>query len=133
MRASVAIIDRHYGNANSELAILGETLNATGSGATLISLSGGSHTLVDCYRQYPGSGYMKTLVDYLISYVRLLKWCLQKTASLVFATVDPISLTEVIVTRLKGAEYRDWKQRGSLFEWPKNRQSIYSRAPRCRQ
>ena len=89
---------------------LGKILSAIDSSVTLISLSGGSHTLVDCYREYLGSGYTKTLVDYLLSYVRFLKWCLQKTASVVFTTLDPISITEVIVTRLKGAEYRDWKQ-----------------------
>ena len=42
--------------------------------------------------------------------VRLLKRCLQKTASVVFGTLDPFSMTEFIVTRLKGAEHRDWMQ-----------------------
>ena len=110
VRVAVAIIDQYYGDANSELAILGMFLSAVGSGASLVSLSGGSHTLVDCYKEYLGSGYTKTLVDYPIFDVRLLKRCLQKTASLVFGTLDPFSMTEFIVTRLKAAEQRDWTQ-----------------------
>ena len=115
VRVTVAIIDRYYGDANSELAILGKILSAVGSGASLVSLVGGSHTLVVCYREYLGSGYTKTLVDYPIFDVRLLKRCLQKTASVVFGTLDPFSMTEFIVTRLKGAEHRDWMQSRQSF------------------
>ena len=105
VRVAVAIIDRYYGDANSELAILGKILSAVGSGASLVSPSGGSHTLVECYREYLGSGYTKTLVDYPIFDVRLLKRCLEKTASVVFGTLDPFSMTEFIVTRLEGPEH----------------------------
>ena len=110
MRVAVAIIDRYYGDANSELAILGKILSAVGSGASLVSLSGGSHTLVECYKENLGSGYTNTLVDYPIFDARLLKRCLQKTASVIFGTLDPFSMTEFIVARLKGAEHRDWMQ-----------------------
>ena len=110
LRVAVAIIDRYYGDANSDLAFLGKILSAVGSGASLVSLSGGSHTLVECYKEYLGSGYTKTLVDYPIFDARLLKRCLQKTASVVFWTLDPFSMTEFIVARLKGAEHRDWMQ-----------------------
>ena len=110
VRVAVAIIDRYFGDANSELAIQGKILSAVGSGASLVSLSEGSHTLVECQKEYLGSGYTKTLVDYPIFYVRLLKRCLQKTASVVLGTLDPFSRTEFIVTRLKGAEHRDWMQ-----------------------
>ena len=113
VRVAVAIIDRYYGDANNELAILGKILSAVGSGASLVSFSGGSHTLVECYKENLGSGYTKTLVDYPIFDVRLLKRCLQKTASVVIGTLDPFSMTEFIVTRLKGAEHR-----GSLSAWP---------------
>ena len=110
VRVAVAIIDRYYGDANSELAILGKILSAVGSGASLVSLSGGSYTLVESYKEYLGSGYTKTLVDYPIFDARLLKRCLQKTASVIFGTLDPFSMTEFIVARLKGAEHRDWMQ-----------------------
>ena len=108
VRLAVAIIDRYYGDANSELAILGKILSGVGSGASLVALVGGSHTLVECYKEYLGSGYTKTLVDYPVFDARLLKRCLQKTASVVFGTLDPFSMTEFIVARLKGAEHRDW-------------------------
>ena len=89
---------------------MGKFLSAVSSGASLVSLSEGSHTLVECYKEYLGSGYTKTLVDYPIFDMRLLKRCLQKTASVVFGTLDPSLMTEFIVTRLKGAEHRDWMQ-----------------------
>ena len=63
VRVAVALIDRYYGDANSVLAILGKILSAVGSGASLVSLSGSSHTLVECYREYLGSGYTTTFVD----------------------------------------------------------------------
>ena len=110
VRVAVAIIDRYYGDPNSELAILGKTLIGTGNASSPNSLSGGSHNLVDRYREYLGSGYTKTLVDYPIFHMRLLKWCLQKTASVVFGTLDPFSMTAFIVTRLKGAEHGHWMQ-----------------------
>ena len=110
VRVAVTIIDQYYGDANSELTVLGKILSAVGSGASLVSLSGGSHTLVDCYREYLGRGYTKTLVDYPIFDVRLLKRCPQKTASVIFGTLEPFSVKEFIVARLKGAAHRDWMQ-----------------------
>ena len=110
VRVAVVIIDRYYGDANSELAFLGKILSAVGSGASLVSLFGGFHTLVECYKEYLGIGYTKTLVDYPVFDVRLLKRCLQKIASVVFGTLEPFSMTEFLVTRLKGAEYQDWMQ-----------------------
>ena len=110
VRVVIAIIDQYYSDAKSELAILGKILSAVGIGASLVSFSGGSHTLVDCYRGYLGSGYTKTFVDYNIFDLRQLKRCLQKTASVVFKTLDLCSMTEIIITRLKGAEHRDWVQ-----------------------
>ena len=70
----------------------------------------GAHTLVECYKEYLGSGCMRGLLDYPSFDVRLLNRCLQKTASTVFGTLDPFLMTEFIVTRLKGAEHRDWMQ-----------------------
>ena len=109
-RVAVGVIDRYHGDASSELVILGQVLCAIGSGASLVPISGGSHTLVECYKEYLGSGYMRGLLDYPTFDVSLLKRCLQKPASTVFGTLDPLSMTEFIVTRLKGAEHRDWMQ-----------------------
>ena len=109
-RVALGVIDRYLGDANSELVILGQVLCAIGSGASLVSISGGSRTVVECYKEYMGSGCMRGVLDYPIFAGRLLKRCLQKTASTVFGTLDPISMIEFIVTRLKGAEHRDWIQ-----------------------
>ena len=109
-RVAVGLIDRYHGNASSELVILGHVLSAIGSGASLVAISGGSHTLVESYKEYLGSGCLRRVLDYPTFDVRLLKRCLQKTASVVFGTLNPFSMTEFIVTRLKGAEHRDWMQ-----------------------
>ena len=53
---------------------------------------------------------MRVLLEFPTFDVKLLKRCLHKTASTVFGTLDPFSLTEFIVTRLKGAEHSDWMQ-----------------------
>ena len=53
-RVTVGVIDRYHGNASSELVIHGQVLCAIGSGASLVSISGGSHTLVECYKEYLG-------------------------------------------------------------------------------
>ena len=53
---------------------------------------------------------MRGVLDYPTFDVRLLKRCLEKTASTVFERLDPFSMTEFIVTRLKGAEHRDWSR-----------------------
>ena len=109
-RVAVGVIYRYDGDASSKLVILEHDLCAIGSGASLVSISGWSHTLVECYKEYLGSGYMPGLLDYPTLDVRLLKCCLQKTVSTVYGTLDPSSMTEFIVTRLKGAEHRDWMQ-----------------------
>ena len=67
VRVVVALLDRYYGDPNSKLAVFGKILCAVSSGASLISLSGGSHTLKDYYKEYVGSGCTKTFVDYPFS------------------------------------------------------------------
>ena len=109
-RVAVGVIDRYHGDASSELVILAQVLCAVGSAASSVAISGGSHTLVESYKEYLGSGCMRGVLDYSTFDVRLLKRCLQKTASIVFGTLDPFSMTEFILTRLKGAEHSDCMQ-----------------------
>ena len=106
-RVAVDVIDHFYSNASSELVILGQLLSAIGGVGSLVSCSGGSHTFIVCYKEKLWSGYTKRLLDYSTFGVRLLKHCLQITASSVFRTLNPLSMTKFIVTRLKGAEHRE--------------------------
>ena len=64
--------------------------------------------LAEVFASYLGGGYQAKLVEYPTFDLRLLKRCLQRTASSVFGSLDPFSLTEFVVNRLKGAETRDW-------------------------
>ena len=116
-RVAVIVVDRYHGDASGELVILAQVLCAIGSGASLessgtflVSISGGSNTLVDCYKVYLGSGYVQGLQDYPTFDVQLLEHCLQKSAFTVFGMLDTFLRTEFIFTRLKGAEHRDWMQ-----------------------
>ena len=81
---------------------------ASGADAAVVSLHGGPHVLAEAFASYLGSGYQTKLIEYPTFDLRLMKRCLQRTASFVFGSLDPFSLTEFIVNRLKGAETRDW-------------------------
>ena len=73
-----------------------------------MSVQGGPHALVEAYVNFLGSGYQQKLIEYPLFDLRLFKRCLQKTSFSVFGTLDPYSMTEFIVNRMKGAESRDW-------------------------
>ena len=106
-RVALNFTDRFAADATHELAVLGSVVAAVGGTASLVAVSGGSHVLADTYSEYLGNGYTNKLVEYPIFQLRLLKRCLQVSSS-VFGSLDPFSMTEFIVTRLKGAEHRDW-------------------------
>ena len=72
---AVGVIDRYFGKAVSELVMPGQVPCAIGTGASVVSLSGGSNTLVGCYKEYFGSGYMQRLLDNPTIDVQLLKRC----------------------------------------------------------
>ena len=107
-RVCVAVLDRFSGNVSEEVVALGRIIDAIGPDVHVVSVQGGSHALVEVYVNFLGSGYQQKLIEYPMFDLRLFKRCLQKTASSVFGTLDPYSMTEFIVNRLKGAESRDW-------------------------
>ena len=114
-RVAVDVVDRFTVDATLDVAVLGSVVSAVGSSASLVAISGGSHVLVDTYKEYLGSGYSYKLVEYPIFDLRLLKRCLQKVSSSIFGSSDPFSMTEFIVTRLKVAEHCDWMMSRSSF------------------
>ena len=107
-RVAVTVTDRFVVDSTHELSVLGSVVAAMGGSASIVSVSGGSHVLTDTYGDYLVSGCSHKLVEYPVFDLRLLKRCLQKVSSSVFGSLDPFSLTEFIVTRLKGAEHCDW-------------------------
>ena len=62
-----------------------------------------SALLAQAFASYLGSGYRAKLVEYPIFDLWLLKRCLQRTSASVFGSLDPFSMTEIVVDRLKGA------------------------------
>ena len=107
-RDALIVSDRFSSDATHDLSVLGSVMATVGGSASLVAVSGGSHVLVDTYGDYLGSGYNRKLVEYPIFELRLLKRCLQNVSFSVFGSLDPFSMTEFIVRRLKGAEHRDW-------------------------
>ena len=107
-RVAMAVTDSFAVDATHELSLLGSVVAAVGGLAYIIAVSGRSHVLAAPYGEYLGSGYSHKLVEYPVIDLRLLKRCRQKVSSSVFGSLDPFSMTEFIVTRLKGAEHRDW-------------------------
>ena len=102
------MLNRFSANTTLEATVLGKVLDAAGPDTAVVSLHGGPHVLSEAFACYLGSGYRAKLIEYPTFDLRLLKRCLQRTASSVFGSLDPFSLTEFLVNRLKGAETRDW-------------------------
>ena len=107
-RVAVALTDRVAVDATHKFPVLVSVVAAVGGSLSLVAVSGGSNVLADTYGEYLGTGYSRKLVEYPVFDLRLLKRCLQKVSSAVFGSLVPFSMTEFIVTRLKGAEHRDW-------------------------
>ena len=107
-RVCVAVLNRFSANTTLEATVLGKILDAAGPDTAVVSLHGGPHVLAEAFASYLGSGYQAKLVEYPTIDVRLLKRCLQRTASSVFGSFDPFSLTEFVVNRLKRAKTRNW-------------------------
>ena len=107
-RVAVTVTDRFAIDATHELSVLGLVVADVGGSASLVSVSGGPNVLADTYGEYLGNGYSHKLVEYPVFDLRLLKLCLQKTSPSVFGPLDPFLMTDFIVTRLNGAEHRDW-------------------------
>ena len=108
IRVTVGVIYRYFGKRLREWTIVGKIFSSVSSGGSLVAIYGGSHTSIECYKEYLGSGYTKTLTNYTTFDARFLKRCRQKTSSVVFGILDHFLITDINKTRLKGAEHRDW-------------------------
>ena len=104
----VAVLNRFSANTTLEATVLGKILDAAGPDAAVVSLHGGPHVLAEAFANYLGSGYQTKLIEYPTFDLRLMNRCLQRTASFVFGSLDPFSLTEFMVNHLRGAETGNW-------------------------
>ena len=107
-RVCVAVLNRFSANTTLEATILAKILDAAGPDTSVVSLHGGPHVLTEAFASYLRNGYHAKLVEYPTFDLRLLKRCLQRTAASVFGSLNPFSMTEFVVNRLKGGETRDW-------------------------
>ena len=102
-RVCMAILDRFSSNVKEEVVVLGRIIDVNGPDVRVVSVQGGPRELVEAYVNFLGSGYQQKLIDYPLFDLRFFKHCLQRTASSVFGTLDPYSMTESIENRLKEA------------------------------
>ena len=107
-RVCVAVLSRFSVNTTLEATFLAKILDAAGPDTSVASLHGSPHVLAEAFASYLGSGYRAKRVEYFTFDLRLLKSCLQRTDASVFGSLEPFSMTEFVVNRLKGAETRDW-------------------------
>ena len=107
-RVFVAVLSRFSANTTLEATILAKIFDAVGPNTSVVSVHCGPLVMAEAFASYLGSGYRAKLVEYPTFEIRLLKRCLQRTAASVFGSLDPFSMTEFVVNRLKGAETRDW-------------------------
>ena len=115
----MATLDCYRSSPHQEIEALVRIIDALGPEVSVVSISGGSTILVEAFCKYLGGGYRQKLIDYPSFDIRLLKRCLQRTASGVFGSLDGLAMTEFIVNRLKGAEKRGW-----MFSRPGLRKAI---------
>ena len=107
-RVCVATLDRYSSDPHQEITALGRMVDALGPDLSVASISGGSTVIVEAFCEYLGSGYRQKLIDYPVFDLRFFRRCLQRTSSSVYGSLDGLAMTEFIVSRLKGAETRDW-------------------------
>ena len=107
-RVCVAVLSRFSAITTLEATFSAKIVDAACPDTSVVSLHGGPHVLAEAFASYLGNGYRAKLVEYPIFDLRLLKRCLQRTAASVFWSLDAFSMTEFVVSRLKGAETRDW-------------------------
>ena len=116
-RVCVAAQDRYNSDPYQDISVLDRIVDALGPDVSVASISGGSTVLVEAFCENLGSGYRQKVNDYPVFDLRLLRRCLQRTASSVFGSSDGLAMTEFIVNRLKGVETRNWmSSRPSLKE-----------------
>ena len=87
-----------------------------GPSVLVVSVHSDPNAHLEAYVNFSGSGYQQKLIEYPLFDLRLFKRCLQRTASSVFGTLDPYSMTEFIANRLKGAESHDWMASGPALK-----------------
>ena len=107
-RVCVPVLSRFSADTTLEATFLAKIVDAAGPDTSFASLHGGPHVSVEAFPSCLGSGYRAKLVECPTFDLRLLKRCLQQTAASVLGSLDPFSMTEFVVNRLKGAETRDW-------------------------
>ena len=107
-RVCVALLSRFSANTTLEATILAKILDAAGPDVSAVSLHGSPHVLAETLASYLRNRYRVKLVEYPTFDLRLLKRFLQRIAASVFGSLDPFSMTEFVINRLKGTETSAW-------------------------
>ena len=105
----VAVMNIFTCDATSELGILGQIISSLDLTVPIVPFVGDWKLLSEIYSSNIGSANYRKLIDSPVFTLRLHELCMQKSlSSSLLGTLDALSVTEFLVTRLKGAEIRDW-------------------------
>ena len=85
------MLSQFSANTTLEATVLGKIVDAAGPNTAVVSLHGGPHVLAEAFASYLASGYQAKLIEYPTFDRRLLKRCLQRTASPVFGSLDAVT------------------------------------------
>ena len=117
-RVCVATLDCYSSDPHQENPTLDRLMDALVPDVSTVSINGGSTILREAFCEYLGSGYRQKLIDYPYFDICLFKFCLQRTASSVFGSLDGLARTEFILNRLKGTETWGWMSSRPLWKMP---------------
>ena len=104
--------------------MLGRVIDKLGPNVCMVLVHVGPGALLEAYVIHLGIGHQQKLIEYPFVDLHRLKQCLQRTASGLFVTLDPFSMAEFIVKRLKGAEGLKW-----MFSRPALKKAIVISSP----
>ena len=107
-RVRGTVLSRYSGETGRDAFVPGQHLSVLGPSVSLVSLVGGSHVLHDTYVEFVGNRYREMLAEYTIFQLRVLKRCFLKFVAVLFGSLDPLAMSELIMVMLKGAEHRHW-------------------------
>ena len=107
-RVSVPFLDLFRTAATPEKCVLRSIIAAIGKSSSVDATSADFDVLAETYVDYRGNVYQQKLIEYPVFLLHLLKRCLQKLSFCAFDSLDPFSMREFIVTRLKRAEKCNW-------------------------
>ena len=92
-RSWVSVMGNSGSDANGEFGVLGHIISSIDATVSIVFSVGGSNFLREIYSTFNENVIQRKLLDFLIFTLRLLKCCLRKSSSVLFESLDALSMT----------------------------------------